>query len=173
MGQIGQYGAQASLNVLTGNAVPLVQGTAPATWVPGQYWINTSEGNAVYTYNGSSWVPESGARYLALLTADPTALPAVNISDLQEVTTAGYARAQVMLSQASASYPSVSTDSGTISWGPMTADMAVPALFVAMVTVASGNSGLYLFSWTLPAPQLVDTSQYIQIATSELSLSQG
>lgn len=173
MGQIGTRAAQAALNLLTGNAVPVVSSSAPATWFPGQYWINAANSYLPYEYNGTAWVPASGTRYLALLTADPTQLPAVNISDLAEVTTAGYARAVVTMSAATANYPSVSTDSGTISWGPMTADMLVPALFAALVTVSAGSQGLYLFSWPLPEPQQVSVSQYIQIATSQLSLSQG
>jgi len=172
-GQIGQYGAQQTVNNLVGNAVPVVQGTAPAVWIPGQYWINSSAFYVVYEYNGTAWVPSSGNRYLALLTADPTALPAVNITDLSEVTTPGYSRAQMNFSAASATYPSTTTDTGTISWGPMTADMLVPALFVGLVTAATGTTGLYLFSWQLPEPQQVNTSQYVQIATGELSLSQG
>lgn len=172
-GEIAQHGAQDTINVLAGNAVPVVQGTAPAVWVPGQYWINSSNFYAVYEYNGTAWVAASGNRYLALLTADPTALPAVNITDLSEVTTPGYARVNTDFSNATAAYPSTVANTGTVSWGPMTADMLVPALFVAMVTVATGTTGLYLFSWQLPSPQQVNTSQYIQVATGELSLSQG
>lgn len=173
MGQIGTDGAQSCLNLLTGNAVPVVSSSAPSAWIPGQYWINSANSYLPYEYNGSSWVPASASRYLALLTADPTQLPAVNISDLAEVTTAGYARATVSMSVATANYPSVATDTGTVSWGPMTADMLVPALFAALVTVVLGTMGLYLFSWPLPSPQQVSTSQYIQIATSQLSLSQA
>lgn len=173
MGQIGTRGAQMSLNLLTGNAVPVVSSSAPGSWIPGQYWINSSAGNTPYEYNGATWVPASSTRYMALLTADPTSLPAVNISDLSEVTTAGYARAAVSMSTATANYPSVSTDTGTISWGPMAADMLVPALFAALVTVITGTAGLYLFSWPLPSPQQVSVSQYVQIATNQLSLSQA
>lgn len=173
MGQIGTRGAQATLNLLTGNAVPVVSSSAPGTWIPGQYWINTSAGNTPYEYNGTAWVPASATRYMALLTADPTQLPAVNLSDLAEVTTAGYTRATVSLAQATPNYPSVSTDTGTISWGPMTADMLVPALFAALVTVSIGTSGLYLYSWPLPSPQQVSNSQFVQIATNQLSLSQA
>ena len=173
MGQIGTRGAQMTLNLLTGNAVPVVSSSAPSSWIPGQYWINSSAGNTPYEYNGTTWVPGSATRYMALLTADPTALPAVNLSDLAEVTTAGYARAVVSMSAATNQYPSVSTDTGTISWGPMAADMLVPALFAALVTVSSGTSGLYLFSWPLPSPQQVSVSQYVQIATNQLSLSQA
>lgn len=173
MGQIGTRGAQATLNLMTGNAVPVVSSSAPSTWIPGQYWINSSSSFAPYEYNGTTWVPASATRYLALLTADPTQLPAVNITDLSEVTTAGYSRAVVSMSTATANYPSVCTDSGTITWGPMTADMLVPALFAALVTVSTGNQGLYLYSWPLPSPQQVNTSQFVQIATSELSLSQA
>lgn len=173
MGQIGTHGAQACLNLLTGNAVPVVSSSAPATPVYGQYWINTSSSNQPYYYNGTSWVLETGNRYLALLTADPTQLPAVNITDLAEVTTAGYGRAQVTMSTATGNYPSVATDTGTITWGPMSADMLAPALFAALVTVASGTAGLYLYSWPLPSPEQVSVSQSIQIATSQLSLSQA
>lgn len=170
---IGTRAAQACLNLVTGNAVPVVSSSAPATWVPGQYWINSANSYLPYEYNGGSWVPASAVRYMALLTADPTQLPAVSISDLAEVTTAGYARAVVSLSAATGNYPSVSTDTGTVTWGPMTADMLVPALFAALVTVASGTQGLYLFSWPLPGPQQVSVSQSIQVATSQLSLSQA
>lgn len=173
MGQIGTHAAQMSLNLLTGNAVPVVSSSAPGSWIPGQYWINTANSNTPYEFNGATWVPSSSTRYMALLTADPTALPAVNLTDLAEVTTAGYARAAVSMSQATQQYPSVSTDSGTISWGPMAADMLAPALFAALVTVISGTAGLYLFSWPLPAPQQVSVSQFVQIATNQLSLSQA
>ena len=173
MGQIGTHGAQACLNLLTGNAVPVVSSSAPASWIPGQYWINAANSYLPYEYNGITWVPAAGTRYLALLAADPTQLPAVAITDLAEITTAGYARASVTMATATASYPSVSTDSGTVTWGPMTADMLVPALFAALVTVSSGTQGLYLYSWPLPDPQQVSTSQSIQIATSQLSLSQA
>jgi hypothetical protein len=173
VGQIGTNAAQACLNLITGNAVPVVSSTPPAAWIPGQYWVNTANSNLPYEYNGSAWVPASSSRYLALLVSDPSALPAVTIADLDEVTTAGYARAPVTMSLATPDYPSVSTDTGTITWGPMTADMLVPALFAALVTVPGGTLGLYLYSWPLPSPQQVSTSQYIQIATSALSLSQG
>lgn len=173
MGQIGTHGAQSCLNLITGNAVPVVSSSQPASWFPGQYWINSANSYLPYEYNGTAWVPASSTRYLALLTADPTQLPAVNITDLAEVTTAGYARAAVTMSAATANYPSVCTDSGTVTWGPMTADMLVPALFAALVTVVSGTQGLYLFSWPLPSPQQVSVSQSIQIATSQLSLSQA
>jgi len=174
VGQIGTHGAQACLNLLTGNAVPVVSSSAPSAWIPGQYWINSSAGNTPYEYNGATWVPASSTRYMALLTADPTGpIPAVSISDLAEVTTAGYARAVVSMSLATPDYPSVSTDTGTISWGPMAADMLAPALFAALVTVSSGTGGLYVFSWPLPSPQQVSVSQYVQVATNELSLSQA
>lgn len=173
MGQIGTHGAQACLNLLTGNAVPVVSSSAPGSWIPGQYWINSANSYLPYEYNGTAWVPASATRYLALLTADPTQLPAVAITDLSEITTAGYARATVSMSTATGNYPSVSTDTGTISWGPMTADMLVPAIWAALVTVSTGSLGLYVFSWPLPAPQQVSTSQYVQIAANQLSLSQA
>jgi len=171
-GQVAQVGAQMMLNHLLGNAAPVVSATAPAIPVPGQWWINTSSGNSVNQYNGTAWVVDSGNRYLALLTADPTLLPAVLISDLAEVTTPGYSRQGVTWSDASSAYPSVSDNSGNVTWGPFTANMAVGTQWVALVTAASGLTGLLLYTWTVGLQQ-VNTSESIQLAATEFTLAQA
>lgn len=170
-GQIAQVAAQATLNYMGGTIVPVVATSAP-TWVPGQWWIDSNSGYAVKGWNGSSWVVDTGARYLALLTADPTAEPAVNVSDLTEVTTSGYARQQVNWTNATAAYPSSMDNSNLVTWGPFSTDMALPAQWVAMVTTISGTSGLLLYTWPI-ASQQVSASQDIQIATNQFSLSQS
>lgn len=166
-GQIAEFGAAHLANALTGAAVPVVQGTAP-TWFPGLYWIDTSSGNAVKTWNGSAWVTSPGARFLALLSADPVAANAVNISDLTEITTAGYSRQSVTFSHATTAYPSAASNSNLITFGPMTAGMTQAVQWIAMVTVASGTTGYFLESWLMPTALQVNASEVIQIGIGEL-----
>lgn len=114
--------------------------------------------------------------YGALLTSDPSTsgaggTQAVNITDLVEVTTAGYSRASIIFTAASAALPSVSSNTTTITWGPFTGDMLLPAQWLALVTSASGTSGTLLYLWTLDTPEQASASQQIQIATSSLSIS--
>jgi hypothetical protein len=109
--------------------------------------------------------------YLALCTADPSS--AVTVAEISEVTTAGYARAEVVWNTPTAAYPSVITNSNLIVWGPMSANMALAAQWVAMVTSASGTSGQLLYTWTLDDPQQVYATQEIAIAAGELSISQS
>lgn len=100
-GQLSAYGAQALANKI-GGVVPPYIGTAAPAWVPGLDWINTSAAATLYQWNGTTWVNASTlGTYIALLTADPTQSAAqnggyaMNISDLVEDTTAGYARQSV------------------------------------------------------------------------------
>ena len=75
-GQVAEFGAAKLLNLFTGEANPVVSGTAPSSWIPGQFWINSAASYAVYVYNGTTpyntadWAAV-GSQYLALLTADP------------------------------------------------------------------------------------------------------
>jgi hypothetical protein len=174
-GQIRLAGAQLSLNLLGGGMTFAAQSSAP-TYVPGLVWINTGSSNTPNFWNGTTWVA-GGSRYLALLTADPNTSgagggAAVNVSDLVEVTTPGYARAQVTLGLASSVIPSVITNSGLVTWGPMTSDMTVAAQWVALVTNASGSSGVLLYTWSGISEQ-VTASQTIQVPASLLTLSQS
>jgi hypothetical protein len=173
MSQLSQYGDMQLVNDLAGLTVPSVQGSAP-TWFPGLYWVNTSSGNAVEQWNGTQWVtsPAPGTRYLALLTADPVLGGAVNISDagFVECTTSGYARQSVTFSEASAAYPSASSNTNLVSFGPFSATMLAPVQWVAMVTSASGTTGYFLASWNMPVALQVDTSQYIYVGVGSLLL---
>lgn len=166
-GQIAEFGAAGIANHLAGSAVPVVAGSPP-TWFPGLYWIDTSSGNAVKTWNGSAWVTGAGSRFLALLSADPVAANAVNITDLTEITTAGYARQSVTFAHSSTSYPSSLSNSNLITFGPMSAGMVNAVQWVAMVTVASGTTGYFLMSWIMPSSVQVNSSQSIQIGVGEL-----
>jgi hypothetical protein len=173
MSQLAQYGDQQLVNDLAGLTVPSVSSSAP-TWFPGLYWVNTGSGNAVEQWNGTSWVtsPAPGTRYLALLTADPVLGGAVNISDagFVECTTGGYSRQTVTFSEASAAYPSASSNTNLVTFGPMTSSMLTPVQWVALVTSSSGTSGFFLASWNVSVALQVDASQYIQIGIGDLVL---
>lgn len=166
-GQIAEFGAAGIANHLAGSAIPVVA-SSPPTWFPGLYWIDTSSGNAVKTWNGSAWVTGAGSRFLALLSADPVAANAVNITDLTEITTAGYARQSVTFAHSSTAYPSSLSNTNLITFGPMTAGMTNAVQWVAMVTVASGTTGYFLMSWIMPTSVQVNSSQSIQIGVGEL-----
>lgn len=165
-GQIAQVGAQLQLNHLCGVVTPVVS-ASPPTWIPGLWWIDSGNGYVTKEWNGSAWIVSTGNRYLALLSGDPTA--AVQVSDLQEITTPGYQRSLVTIATATAAIPSISANTALVSWGPVTNDMLVPAQWAAMVTSASGTSGQLLYKWTIPAQQ-VSASEYIQVANDQMQL---
>lgn len=177
-GQLSQVGAQVLANKIAGNAVPVLQTSAP-TWIPGMDWIDTTSGATLKTWNGSAWVVGAATRYVALLTASPfTSGPgggfAQAISDLVEVTTTGYARQIATWTNASAAYPAPVSNSAVLTFGPMTAGMALAAQWAALVThAATGTAGLLLYFWQLDAPQQVSVSQSIQVPIGNLSLSES
>jgi hypothetical protein len=177
-GQIAQYGAEATLNHLTGQGVPVVQNTAP-TWVPGMVWVNDSTNPPIlYSWNGTSWVSGLSGLYLALLIADPSTSgsgggPAVLLSDLQEDTTAGYARQSVTFTAASAAVPSQAQNTAAITFGPYTANQAAPVQWAALVTAASGTTGILKYTWTLDTVEQVQVSQPIIFPAGALVLDQG
>lgn len=166
-GQIAEFGAAALVNHLSGQAIPVVA-ASPPTWFPGLYWVDTSSGNAVKTWNGSAWITGAGSRFLALLSADPVAANAVNISDLTEITTAGYTRQSVTFAKAALAYPSSAANTNLITFGPMTAGMVNAVQWVALVNVASGTSGYFQMSWLMPTAVQVNASQVIQIGVGAL-----
>lgn len=175
MSQLAQNGDVGLTNDLAGLNTPFIQAGTPAA--PASFnifWVNTGAGNALNQWNGTSWVtiPAPGTRYLALLTTDPVLGAAVNIADagFVEMTTAGYARQVVTFGNASAAYPSVSSNSNLITFGPMASSMLAPIQWVALVTSSSGTSGYFLASWNLTSPVQVNASQVIQIGIGQLVL---
>lgn len=166
---ISQAGAQTQLNALTGYSAPIVASSAPAGFIGG-YWINTSSGNSINEWTGTTWVT-SVLPYLALLTADPSGL--TTIAALAECTDSGYSRIAVTFGPASAAYPSVATNTGLLTFGPFSVNMSLPVQWIAMVSVASGTAGLLLNSWSISAPQQVQSTQTINIAASALQITQS
>lgn len=178
-GQISQYGGQLTLNKLCGKDTPIIGGTeaaASAAWVPGLVWVDTSSGVVA---KGSStgvvgtWAASTGNRYLALLTISPAS--AITVADVAacELTTAGYARAAVTFTAASAAYPSVTFNNGLVTWGPFSADMAQAVRWIALVSSSSGTGGSFLYWWTLPEAVQAPASQPIQIPTGGLIPGSG
>lgn len=172
MAQLAQFGSQGLVNDLAGLTVPAI-GTSAPTWLPGLYWANGT-GITVEQWNGSAWVtsPAPGTRYLALLTADPVVGGAVNIADsgFVELTTSGYSRQVVTFSQATSTYPAVSSNTNLVTFGPMATTMLAPVQWVALVTSASGTTGYFLASWNLAAQIQVQASQNIQLGVGQLVL---
>jgi len=113
----------------------------------------------------------SGTYYLALCTADPS--QATTVAALQEVTTSGYARVAVTFGSPTNAYPSVIANSAIISFGPFTANMALAAQWLAMVTSSSGTGGALKYTWTLDSPEQVNATQYINIAAGAITISQS
>jgi hypothetical protein len=178
-GQIGTFGSVGALNQLTGAVTVAASASgSPPTWVPGLYWYNTTT-PALEQWNSSAWTTtgittSSATRYLALLTQDPVANGVVNISDagFVECATSGYARQSVAFTQltSAATYPATTSNTAAITFGPMSATMTLAVQWVALVTVVSGTTGLFLASWAAVSPITVNISQSIQIGASSLVL---
>ena len=167
-GQLAPTGQQAVMNRASGKASVVVSATAP-TWIPGMSWVDTSATATLKKWNGSSWVADDGSRYLALLFADPTS--ATNISDLQEITDAGYARQAVTFTAATAADPTSSGNDAVVTFGPFTSAMTQAAGWLALVDVSAGNSGQLIYVWTADLAQQVSASQSIQIAVGMLTMN--
>lgn len=166
---MAQSGAQVQLNALTGYSLPVVAASAPAGLIGGT-WINTSSGNSINSWNGVAWVT-AGLPYLALLTADPTGN--TTIAQLAECADSGYSRVQVIFGPASSAYPSVSANTNLLTFGPFGVNMTLPCQWLALVSSASGTTGLLLNSWTISSPQQVSATQTINVAAAALTITQS
>lgn len=188
-GQLAQYGAQFVGNKIDGTASPFIGAAHPVTWIPGQEWINTT-GSVLNVYDPftATWVAGPYNYYMCLLTADPTTVlsgsPAVQISDLSTIedATAGYQRQYVTWSAAAASEPSSIGNSNILTFGPYTANQALPVGYVAMIAVPAANStagspiassvknGLLIYFWQTPVTQQVLSTQSIQVAVGTFNI---
>ena len=108
--------------------------------------------------------------YLALLTADP-GTPLADATTLAEITTPGYARQQVVWT-APANTPMTTANSALLFYGPFTADMTSAASFAALVSAATGTTGVdVLYVWPIASPLLATANQSLQIAAGLLTLN--
>jgi hypothetical protein len=102
--------------------------------------------------------------YLALLTAAPT--DATTLATMTEVTTAGYSRQSVAWSAPSGD-PRVSSNSATVTFGPVSADPP-NITHVALVSAASGTTGDFIYFWTLDTARDGISGDSFQFAASAL-----
>ena len=82
--------------------------------------------------------PAPASAYLALLTADPGV--GATLGTMNEDTTAGYARQQVVWGVPIGS-PPITSNTGQITVGPFTAAQALPVTHYALVTAVTGTTG--------------------------------
>lgn len=177
MTQLGQWGSMSLINHISGNAPPYIGSTAPGTWYPGQTWINDSTSPPVaYSYNGAAWVTGQSL-YIALCVGNPaTTGPSggysVNITDLVEDTTTGYARQAVTFSAATTAYPSQSSNTNNLTFGPYTEAQVAAVQWCALVTVSTGTAGLLKYWWDMSPSQQVQISQTIIIGSGTLTFNE-
>lgn len=190
-GQLTQYGAEFIANKIGGTAVPFIGASAPSSWIVGQEWINGAVLN-VFDPRTSAWVTGPYQLYMALLTSDPTVAGpggglAVNISDVAPIedTTTGYLRQPVTFGQGTVGEPSSIVNTNTMTFGGSggyganqaaaigwTALMAIPAQFTSSYSPLASTvlNGLLLYTWQVPNPQQVLSTQQIQIAPSTFTI---
>ncbi len=109
--------------------------------------------------------------YLALCTDVITDANTVSQVAAVELTTSGYARQTFTWGSATLANPAVIGNSGVITFGPLSVDMADPVTYAALLTVASGPGGNYLAWWQLDEPMQVLAGQSLQIAANNLTMS--
>ena len=132
----------------------------------------TAQAGAIAALNGLTGVGVPAVpTYIALLTADPTGL--TTIAALSEVTTSGYSRQSVSWGSPTMAYPSVIANSNLLTFGPMSANMSLPAQWAALVTSSSGTSGSLLYTWILENPQQVLATEDINIAAGALTITES
>jgi hypothetical protein len=108
--------------------------------------------------------------YLALLTALPT--DSTTMATMTEVFTPGtngYAR-QACAWTAPSGDPSTSSNSGTLTFGPFSADPASVA-YAALVSASTGTVGDFIAYWTANVAQDAASGQSIQVSVGALTLS--
>jgi hypothetical protein len=126
-----------------------------------------------------SWVPPTTG-YVALLTVDPGTTAAnptdPQLSELTELTAAGYARQAVTWSSSTSPANGLSQiqNSALITFGPFTgsAGSGTPTVYGAFVTAASGTTGEVISVWQWDTPVLAPQNQSITIPIANITLTQ-
>jgi hypothetical protein len=102
--------------------------------------------------------------YLVLLTAAPS--DSTTLSTMSELSATGYSRQAVTWSAPSGD-PRVTSNSGTITFGPVTTDPA-NITHAALVSASSGTSGDFIYSWTLDTARDGISGDSFQVASGAL-----
>jgi hypothetical protein len=105
--------------------------------------------------------------YLGLAVAIPD--NPITLATLAEVVTAGYARVQVTW-VAPAGSPVSTTNSASVQFGPVTADMDTAASYAFLTDASSGTTGTVLYVWALTDPVLAKALKPIFVAAGALTI---
>jgi hypothetical protein len=105
--------------------------------------------------------------YLGLAVAIPDSN--ITLATLAEVVTAGYARVQVTWA-APAGTPMSITNSASVQFGPVTADMDSAAPYAFLTDASSGTTGTVLYVWQLTEAVLAKALKPIFVAAGALTI---
>lgn len=106
----------------------------------------------------------SRTTYLALLTAAPT--DSTTLATMTELSATGYSRQSVTWSAPSGD-PRVTSNSGAITFGPVSTDPA-NVTHAALVSAASGTTGDFIYFWTLDTARDGISGDSFQVANGAL-----
>lgn len=102
--------------------------------------------------------------YLALLTAAPS--DTTTLATMTELSATGYSRQAVTWSAPSGD-PRATSNSGAITFGPVTTDPA-NVTHAALVSASSGTTGDFIYYWTLDAARDGISGDSFQVANGAL-----
>lgn len=114
--------------------------------------------------------PATGSVYLALLTAAPTDTN-LTMAAVTEYGATGYARQVIAFSAATAAEPSVIANSGTITFGPMTAGTGSAVTHAAVCDAVSGTTANIIGTVALTSSRTPATGDSLQAAAASFSWS--
>lgn len=116
-------------------------------------------------------VTAAAAMYLALATAQPGAPDTATLATFNgnEITTTGYSR-QVVTWDSPVGDPSEIANSGTVTFGPFSADPP-EVTNVFLCDTSLGTSGTVLAYWTLDTPRNGASGDSYRIAPGDLTIS--
>lgn len=113
----------------------------------------------------------SATTYLALLTSAPN--DTTTLAGMAEYTATGYSRQAVTWSAPALNGSNVpeTTNSTTLTYGPLTAGTGASITHAALVTAASGTTGSILAWWSLDASRTPSTNDSVEVTAGNLKLS--
>lgn len=137
--------------------------------MPGEF-SNTGAFDALDSITGRATIT-SGTTYLALLTAVPT--DTTTPATMTEYAATGYARIAITWTAPALNGSSIPETSNTalITYGPFTAGTGATISGLALVTSASGTSGVLKAWWTPDVNRTPAVNDYIQFAIGALKLT--
>lgn len=111
----------------------------------------------------------TGTVYVGLAVVVPDDPLTATLANIQEVTTAGYARKAVPAFNAATTSPNPAITTPTqFNFNALTADMALAAPYAFLCDAASGTAGTLRYIWDLPEPVLAVSGVPITIPANTL-----